>query len=59
VGFILDELSKSAMAAQIRLLVDLDITEMKKRSRDLALQNSWETQASRLRIEYQKMIEKP
>lgn len=59
VGFVLDQLTHSAVAAQIRSLVASDLNEMKQRARELALQNSWGTQATRLRIEYQKMFEKP
>lgn len=58
VGFSLDELSQSAVAAQILSFVATDLNEMKQRARALALQNSWEMQATRLRIEYQKIFEK-
>lgn len=58
VGFTVDEMNTEALIRAINLIVTSDLKDMKLRSRETAVAYSWETQATLLRSEYQKLFKK-
>ncbi len=59
VGFVLREFSYVDIAKQVCLYLDFNLDGMKKNARKFALANSWETQAVKIKMEYQKIFQEP